>query len=124
MAPEEAIVLALATGAAARMEPNVFARERPEVAAYHELAALLARTYPAVDARMMEIGPGSQERQQHLAEQIRQHKAAEDAAVLRKSRCVLQAIVRNVPQASTAVFADDSTVSKALVTSERHLEEQ
>ncbi|MDT8304683.1 MAG: hypothetical protein RRC07_02005 [Anaerolineae bacterium] len=136
MVTEEAIMLALATGAAARMEPNVFARKRREVAAYQGLVALLERAYPGIDARMMEIAPGSPERQQILAEQLRESNAVEDAAVLRQSRRVLQEIVANTPQAIVAItynmakvakmanFATFSTLSTALEALEKHMEEK
>lgn len=124
MTTDKAVMLALATGAAARMEPNVLARKRPAVAAYQELVALLERGYPAIDARMMEIAPGSRERQELLADQIRQSKAADDAAVLRQSRRVIQAILAEVPQATIAIFADEGVVSKALASIDEYLEEK
>lgn len=121
MSPDEAIMLALATGAAARMDPNVFEAEQPEVIAYQELLALLSREYGGVEARMMEISPGSQERQELLADQIRESGAAEDAAVLRQSREVLREVLGRSPSAVTAVFADLSAISEALDEIEENL---
>jgi hypothetical protein len=124
MTTDTAVMLALATGAAARMEPNAFARERPAVATYQELVALLERAYPAIDGRMMEIAPGSRERQELLAGQIRQSQAANDAAVLQQSRRVLQAILAGVPQATMAIFAEDAAATQAVAAIEHDLEEK
>lgn len=117
MSREEIIALALATGAAAHMHPNSLSLERPEIAAYQELLKLLSRNYPGVDARMMEVGPGSKERREYLANQLRQSGAAEDAAVLRQSRRLLREIMARTPHAATAIFATADTVSEALATS-------
>lgn len=121
MSPDEAIMLALATGAAAQMEPNVFKAEQPEITAYQELLALLSREYGGVEARMMEISPGSDERQELLADQIRDSGAAEDAAVLQQSRQVLRAVLDRSPSAVTAAYADLSAISEALEGIEENL---
>lgn len=121
MSPDEAIMLALATGAAARMDPNTFAADQPEIVAYLELVELLSRSYGGVEARMMEIAPGSQERQEQLADQIRNSGAAEDEAVLRQSQQVLREVLERSPSAVTAVFADLSAVSEALEEIEENL---
>ena len=71
MSPNEAIMLALATASAARMQPNGLALNRPAMAAYLELAKQLSRANGGgIDAHMLEIAPGSQERQHLLAQQI------------------------------------------------------
>jgi hypothetical protein len=124
MSLENAVMLALATGAAVRMEPNVFRRERPAVAGYQALVALLEQRFPAVGARMMEIAPGSLERQRLLAEQLGQSNAAADGAVLKASQRVLQEVLLGVPQATVATFAGYQTVSKALAAINQHLEEK
>jgi hypothetical protein len=124
MSLENAVMLALATGAAARMEPNVFRRERPAVAAYHALVALLEQRYPAVGARMMEIAPGSLERQRLLAQQLGQSNAAADAAVLEASQRVLREVLQGAPPATVATFAGYQTVSAALAAITQYLEEQ
>lgn len=124
MSPDKAIMLALATGSAARMEPNPYARQRAEVDAYLELVKLLTQHDSGIDARMLEIAPGSQERQQLLAEQIRSSGAATNRAVLRRARRVLRAVQRHAPQAITAIFAEPSALADALSTIEQNLEVQ
>jgi hypothetical protein len=119
-----AVMLALATGAAARMEPNVFRRERPAVAIYQALVALLEQRFPAVDARLMEIAPGSLERQRLLAQQLGQSNAAADGAVIKASKRVLQEVLQGAPQATVATFAGYQTVSEALAAINQHLEEK
>lgn len=121
---EKAVMLALATGAAARMEPNVLWRERPAVAAYQALVALLQQRHPSVEWRILEIAPGSPQRQQLLAEQIQQSKAATEPAVLGAAQRVLQEVLRGVPQATVAIFAGYQTVSEALTAMNLHLEEK
>lgn len=121
---ENAVMLALATGAAARMEPNVFRRERPGVAAYQALVALLEQRFRAIGARMMEIAPGSLERQRLLAQQIGQSNAAADGAVLEASQRVLREVLQRAPQATVATFAGYQTVSEALAAINQHLEEK
>lgn len=119
---EETIVLALAAGAAARMEPNNRAEKRTEVLAYLDLVERLERAHPGVDARMMEIAPGSKERQQLLADQIGQSGAADDRLALKLSRRVLQEVMARTPQAIVAIFADEPAIEKALSTLETILE--
>lgn len=114
MSPEKIIALALATGAAAHMHPNGLFLKRPEIKAYHQLLQLLSRSYPGVDARMMEVGPGSKERRDYLAKQLRQTGAAQDAAVLKQSRRVLREILARSPYIATAIFSTPDTISEAL----------
>jgi hypothetical protein len=124
MSPDKAIMLALATGSAARMNPNPFAQQRTEVDAYQELVDLLTHRYRGIDARILEIASGSQERQQLLAEQIRSSGAATSGAVLRQARRVLRAVQTYAPQAITAIFAEPGALAEALLTIEQNLEVQ
>lgn len=119
---EEIIVLAVAAGAAARMEPNNRAQNRTEVLAYLDLVERLERAHRGVNGRMMEIAPGSKERQQLLADQIGQSGAADDRLALKLSRRVLQEVMARTPQAFVAIFADEPAIEKALSTVETILE--
>ena len=121
MTLDEAIMLALAAGAAARMRPNNLAQERPEIEAYHDLLELLSRSNSGVDWRMMESGPGSKERRKLLMEQISKSDAAGNPAVLRRSRLLLEEILRRTPQTTIAIFSDVPTVSQALLEIEKNL---
>lgn len=123
MFPEGAVMLALTTGAAARMRPNNWSLKRAEVEAYMDLVDLLERRYTGVDARMMEVAPGSKERQELLMDQIRQSGAANSRAVLRGSRRVLEEILARTPQAIIAAFVDPDTVREALTEIDNILEE-
>lgn len=122
MSPEEAVMLALTTGAAARMGPNNWALKRAEVEAYMDLVDLLERRFTGVDARMMEVAPGSKERQDLLTEQIRQVGAANSRAVLRRSRSVLEEVLARTPQAIIAASVDLERVREALTEFETILE--
>lgn len=123
MSPNEAIMLALATASAARMQPNGLALNRPAMAAYLELAELLSRANGgSIDAHMLEIAPGSQERQRLLAQQLESSGIVTDPAVLRQSRQVLEEILAQAPQAATAIFSNTDVVSQALATLENNLE--
>ena len=123
MSPNEAIMLALATASAARMQPNGLALNRPAMAAYLELAKQLSRAGGGgIDPHMLEIAPGSQERQRLLAQQLESNGIATDPAVLRQSRQVLEEILAQAPQAATAIFASTDVVAQALATLEDNLE--
>jgi hypothetical protein len=104
------------------MRPNVLASKRLAAALYLELVRALERDYPGVDARLMEIAPGSLERQQLLASQLRESGARGDKRLLRQAQRVLQAILLQEPQAAVAIFADYDTVSRALLTLEKYKE--
>lgn len=123
MSPEEAVMLALTTGAAARMSPNNWALKRAEVEAYMDLLDLLERRYAGVDARMMEVAPGSKERQELLTKQIQQAGAANSRAVLQRSGRVLQEILERTPQAIIAAFVEITMVQEAMTELENTLEE-
>lgn len=123
MSPEQTVMLALTTGAAARMRPNNWALKRPEVEAYMELVDLLKRRYAGVDARMMEVAPGSKERQELLTSQVQQSGAANSRAVLQRSRRVLDEVLARTPEAIIASFVDPDMVREALTELDDMLEE-
>lgn len=118
MSPEETMMLALTTGAASRMRPNNLSLKRREVLAYLDLVERLERAHAGFDWRMMEIAPGSKERQQALSEQIRQSGAAKDRALVRKSRDVLREVMHRAPEAVVAAFLDVAEVAKATLNQE------
>ena len=118
---DEAIMLALTAGASARLRPNNWSLERPDALAYLDLVDLFSQSYGSVDARMMEAAPGSKERQRLLAEQIAKSGAASNPAVLRRSRRLLEEILRRTPQTTIAIFSDVPTVSQALLEIEKNL---
>lgn len=123
MSPEQAVMLALTTGAAARMRPNNWALKRPEVEAYLELVDLFQRRHAGLDARMMEVAPGSKERQELLTNQIQQAGAANSRAVLRRSRRVLEEVLARTPEAIIASFVEPDIMREALTELDDILEE-
>lgn len=114
MSPEETMMLALTTGAASRMRPNNLSLKRREVLAYLDLVERLERIHAGFDWRMMEIAPGSKERQQALITQIQQSGAAEGRELVKKSRDVLREVVQRAPEAVVAAFLDVSEVAEAI----------
>lgn len=96
------IALAMAMGAAANFKPNVHETDNPVMDAYVRLRALLDERYPRVSADMMDVGPGSEERRQALAQQLAQAGADEDTAVLRQADVVIDAAYAHLPAAARA----------------------
>ncbi len=115
MTNEAFIAAVLSAGGAAYFRPNNWSLERPEVDAYLELLDLLA-TFSGVDARIMEVAPGSDERRTVLAGQLAKSGAADNPAVLRKSRQVLRLILEHAPQAIIAAFLSRDAMAAALAT--------
>lgn len=110
MSNEKVIALALAVGAAAYYRPNNWAQDWPEVDAYLALIELLTNSYRGVEARMMQVAPGSEERRALLAEQIAGSGAAESAAALRLSRRILREALARAPEAYAAVLVDEDVI--------------
>ena len=114
MTEAQAIALALAAAAAARLRANKMEEDWPVIDVYQELQALLAESYPGVDASLMEIGPASKERKELLAQQIGESGADDDEEVLALSRRLLQEIETHVPQAAVAAGIDVVNLGHAL----------
>ena len=113
MKNNKAIVLAMASGAAANFRPNPFYRERPVEAAYLALRRFLADHYPAVTNDILDIGPASAERQAILERQLRDSGAAADPKVRASAGRLARLILRKNPDAAPAVFADINNLHEA-----------
>lgn len=118
----EAITLAMAAAAAAQFRPNGFAQKRPDVQAYLALKRLLVDKYPAVSHDILDVGPGSVERQSVLRNQLQQAGVDEDTAVMRQARQLLQLILKHDPKSATAVFVAPADLQNALITLTNYLE--
>lgn len=110
---EEAIVLAMAAGAASSFRPNPLYRRRPVDQAYHMLQRYLAERYPAVANDILDIGPASAERQTTLGAQLRESGAAADPAVLMAAALRPRLTLEHDPDATTAVFAGVDNLNEA-----------
>lgn len=108
------VATALAAGAAARFRPNNWAKERPDVDAYLALVDMIMTGRQGVDARMMEVAPGSDERRKVLAQQLAASGAAESRAVVRQSKKLLEMLLERSPETISAIFVDGNELREAL----------
>ena len=90
MEPITTIKTALAAGAAANFRPNPIADIEDTISEeYLTLKLLIEQRYPRVDADLLDVGPGSAERQEALIEQLREAGVAEDEEIVRQAQVVL-----------------------------------
>ncbi len=113
MNPADAIVLAMAAAAAARFRPNAFYQERPEEQTYLALRRYLAERFPSVPADILDIGPGSTERQAALKDALQQSGAADDPLVRQGAAHVARLVAGNNPSSATAVFSRPDALIEA-----------
>jgi len=99
------IVQALAAGAVASFRPdNIIQKtERSMDKAYVSLKETLEEKYPGVDADILDIGPGSQERLQLLQSQLAKSGALDDHDLQEKARALIEEIIEHEPEAAMAV---------------------
>lgn len=93
---------ALAAGAVIMSRPNTFEGTGPESqikVAYQKLKALLQEQYRQVDEDLLDIGPGSEERQEAMANQLEEAGATEDEAVMQQAQALLDIIYKEDPSA-------------------------
>lgn len=102
--PADAVVVAMASAAAARLRPNAFSEPRPEEDAYLALQQYLADHYPSVPADILDIGPGSAERKAALKTALQQSGAVDDPLVRQGAAHVARLVATADPNAVTAVF--------------------
>jgi len=93
---------ALAAGAVVMMRPNQW--YSPETleemeTAYLKLKEMIRAQYTQVDVDLLDIGPGSAERQQQMARQLQEAGVTEDEDILRQARLVLENITEDDPAA-------------------------
>lgn len=96
---------ALSAGAVIMSRPNIIKGIGPEEQikpAYLKLKQLLEERYSQVDKDLLDIGPGSAERKEAIANQLAEAGATEDEAVMQQAQAVLDIIYEVDP---TAVWA-------------------
>jgi len=113
MENEQVIVLAMAAAVASDFQPNPFYLKRPTEAAYLELRNYLAGRYPAVTGDLLNVGPGSAERQALLRQQLRDSGAADDPRVLALAKSLARLVVQSDPVAAESVFASVADLERA-----------
>lgn len=93
---------ALAAGAIALFRPNVMdlpESEKEIEAAYLDLKEMIQAQYGSVDVDLLDLGPGSAERQQAMDEQLQEAGATKDEGILRQARLLLDIIAEEEPKA-------------------------
>lgn len=115
MNPADAIVLAMAVAAAARFRPNPFFDSRPEEDAYLALRRDLAERFSSVPADILDIGPGSAERQAALKAALEQSGAAGDARVRQAAAQLARLVAEQSPASVAAVTSDPTSLQAALL---------
>jgi hypothetical protein len=101
------ITKALASGAVAMLRPNPEDKHDSQKGiadAYQALKAMIEKQYEQVEVDLLEIGPGSAERQEAIAQQLDQAGAVEDENILRQAQLVLDIISEEDP---TALWASE-----------------
>lgn len=99
--PIDQLTQALAAGAVANFRPNrlngpVYREDMTN--AYLQLKEMIAEKYPQVDVDLLDIGPGSAERQQLIARQLQEAGVAQDEQILHQARTVLEIIAEENPE--------------------------
>ena len=95
------IMKALAAGVVAMLRPNLRDRhesQREIEDAYQALKAMIKAQYEQVDVDLLEIGPGSAERQEAITQQLVEAGATEDESILHQAQLVLDIIAEENPE--------------------------
>ena len=102
MNASEILMKALAAGATAALRPNQMYRPdfQKEISpAYLELKAMIKERYgQAVDVNLLNIGPGSPDRQEAVTQQLQTSGAADDEVVLQQAQKLLTIIAAENPE--------------------------
>lgn len=96
------LTIALAAGAVIMFRPNIFRGEAAMAeleTAYQKLKALIRARYRQVDENLLDIAPGSAERQEALANQLVAAGATEDEVVVQQAQTLLDIIAEKDPDA-------------------------
>lgn len=110
MNPITTIKRALAAGAAADFRPNPSAdTKHPLSEEFQTLKSLIEQKYPQVDADLLDVGPGSAERQEAMVEQLREVGADEDEEILRQAQVVLETAAELDPRVLNAAEVSEKT---------------
>ena len=107
---ESRLLKALAAGAAIAFQPNQMdpsESQKKVVAAYRELKEMIRNLDSQIDTTLLDIGPGSEERQNRLAQQLKETGAAQDEQLLKQAQAVLELINQIEPDALWAAEPAD-----------------
>lgn len=110
---DEILVLSLGVGAAAENMPNADVFSQKAVDNYIQLRDMVEEEFRRVDADLLEVGPGSLERQEQLRQQIEDTKISENAAIMAQAKVVLENVVEYVPGAAAALKKDPADLRHA-----------
>jgi hypothetical protein len=111
MGSEFIVTKALAAGAVATQRPNLGGRHEAltEIAdAYQALKGMIASQYGQIDVDLLDIGPGSAERQKIITQQLEEAGANDNEAILRQAQLVLDIIAEENPE---SLWASDTPQS-------------
>ncbi|MCB0036359.1 MAG: hypothetical protein KDE51_20145 [Anaerolineales bacterium] len=117
---DEILVLTLGVGAAAENMPNADVFSQKAVDNYIQLREMVEEEFRRVDADLLEVGPGSPERQEKLRQQIEETNLSENNAIMAQAKVVLENVVEYVPGAAAALKKDPEDLRHAA----RQLENQ
>jgi hypothetical protein len=93
---------ALAAGAVIMSRPNIIKGIGPDTqikTAYLKLKETLQARYKQVDEDLLDIGPGSEERQETMANQLEEAGATEDEVIMQQAQELLDIIYKVDPSA-------------------------
>lgn len=101
MNPTNDLTKALAAGAVAMFRPNrtdgpVYREDLTN--AYIKLKEMIEEKYAQVDVDLLDIGPGSAERQELIARQLQDTGAVQDEEILSQARTLLTIIAAENPE--------------------------
>lgn len=117
MSTPDPIWLAMVLGAYVRILPlshHIICRgDHDPERAYQRLKQIL-RKNTSMDVDILDIGPGSAERRQILAEGLRQNDVSKSWRVRRWANMVLASVLKYTPQAITAAGFTEADVQSAL----------
>jgi hypothetical protein len=105
--PKTILMKALAAGAVASFRPNLMGlpdSQKDIVLAYQELKEMIQAQYPQIDVDLLDVGPGSAERQEAMTQQLQAAGVTEDKEILRQAQTVLDVIAEENPE---SVWASD-----------------
>lgn len=110
MDAETRLMKALAVGAVAAFRPNLMNRleAQKEIAtAYLELKDKIQKRYGRVQVHLLDIAPGSADRQAALAQQLKEAGVTEDEEILKQAQRLLDIVWAEDPEALWATEPAD-----------------
>ena len=100
MEPNELLIKVLAAASVATSLPNMMNRreERQELGqVYQSLKDLIQDKYPQVNVDLLDLGPGSEDRQEALSRQLAEQGVTEDEEIVRQAEQLFEVISSEAP---------------------------